>query len=152
VSWESYAMTPNFRERKSIPPEDFELLTKDTKATFINLQFTNPHKHESHKLQKIPDGVVSLPGLDLKNDIQSLFVLISYMDHIVTIGNTVAHMCGAIGKKTTVLLPSVADWRWGFASQQTNWYPTLTLLRNKHPNNWAELISALKDQLLTNNS
>ena len=151
VSWESYALTPNFRERKSIPAEQFECLTKNISSTFINLQFTNPHKHESHKPQKIPAEIISLPGVDLKNDIHSLCILISHMSHVVTIGNTVAHICGAIGKKTTVLLPSVSDWRWGFTNSKSNWYPTLTLVRNKDPDNWIALLNTLKDQLLKKN-
>jgi tetratricopeptide (TPR) repeat protein len=151
VSWESYALTPNFRERKSIPAEEFECLTKNTGATFINLQFTNPHKHESHKPQRIPAEIISLPGVDLKNDIRSLCTLISHMSHVVTIGNTVAHICGAIGKKTTVLLPSVSDWRWGFTNSESNWYPTLRLARNKDPDNWIALLNTLKDQLLKKN-
>jgi tetratricopeptide (TPR) repeat protein len=147
VSWESYALTMNFRGRKSIPSAEFAEFTKGFKGSFINLQFPNPHKHENPAPQVVPENVHTLPDLDLKNDLQGLTSLLSEMDHVVTIGNSVAHLCGAFGIPTTVLLPSVADWRWGFSGDKSLWYDSLTLRRNKDPNSWSELLVETKKEL-----
>ncbi len=147
VSWESYALTKNFRERKSIPSAEFVEFTKGFKGSFINLQFQNPHKHEKPTPQVVPENVHTLPDLDLKNDLRGLTSLLRKMDHVVTIGNSVAHLCGAFGIPTTVLLPSVADWRWGFSGAKSVWYDSLTLCRNKDPNSWAELLAETKIRL-----
>jgi len=147
VSWESYALTMNFRGRKSIPSAEFAKFTKGFKGSFINLQFPNPHKHESPTPQVVPENVHTLPDLDLKNDLRGLTSLLREMDHVVTIGNSVAHLSGAFGIPTTVLLPSVADWRWGFSGEKSVWYDSLTLHRNKDSNSWAALLAETKAEL-----
>ena len=147
VSWESYALTMNFRGRKSIPSAEFAEFTRGFKGSFINLQFPNPHKHENHAPQVIPENVHTLPDLDLKNDLRGLTSLLREMDHVVTIGNSVAHLCGAFGIPATVLLPYVADWRWGFSGDKSVWYDSLTLRRNKDPNSWSALLAEIKTGL-----
>jgi tetratricopeptide (TPR) repeat protein len=147
VSWESYALTMNFRGRKSIPSAEFAEFTKGFKGSFINLQFPNPHKHEKPTSQIVPENVHTLPDLDLKNDLRGLTSLLRKIDHVVTIGNSVAHLCGAFGIPTTVLLPSVADWRWGFSGDKSVWYESLSLRRNKDPNSWAALLAETKTEL-----
>ncbi len=144
VSWESYALTKNFRGRKSISSTEFSIFTQDFKGSFINLQYSNPHPHETQTPSSIPENVHSLPNLDLTNDLRGLTSLLSRMDHIVTIGNSVAHLCGAFGIPATVLLPSVADWRWGFSGEKSVWYESLELRRNPDQNSWTELLADIK--------
>jgi hypothetical protein len=143
VSWESYALTANFRQRKSIPAEQFSSLTQGLPGSIINLQFPNPHQHEGPSEQIIPDRVTTLPGIDLKNDLELLANLIAQLDSVITIGNSVAHLCGAIGVPATVLLPSVSDWRWGFSGDRSPWYPNLVLARNTDPLDWGASLNAL---------
>jgi Flp pilus assembly protein TadD len=147
VSWASYALTENFRNRKSIPPEQFSLLTRNFQGSFINLQFPNPHAHEVPREQPLPDQISTLAHLDLKNDLCGLAHLVSKMDHVITIGNSVAHLCGALGVPTKTLLPKVADWRWGFEGDRSAWYPSMTLLRNTHPTDWTELLTNLRQEI-----
>jgi ADP-heptose:LPS heptosyltransferase len=143
VSWESYALTTNFRQRKSIPAEQFSNLTQGLPGSVINLQFPNPHQHEGPSKQVIPEGVVTLPGIDLKNDLELLANLIAQLDSVITIGNSVAHLCGAIEVPATVLLPSVSDWRWGFSGDRSPWYPNLVLMRNSDALDWSRSLNAL---------
>jgi len=149
VSWESYALTKNFRARKSISAVEFSELTRDFSASFINLQFSNPHKHERKYSieQNVPENVVTLPDIDLKNDIEALVALISKLDGVVTIGNTVAHICGAFGVKAEVLLPSVPDWRWGHDGFRSVWYSSLTFTRNDSAESWAAPLAGLRERL-----
>ncbi len=148
VSWESYALTMNFRERKSIPIEEFSKFTENFKGSFINLQFPNPHKHENPSPKITPENIRNLPNINLKNDLAALGGLLKQLDHVITIGNSVAHLCGSFGVPTTVLLPSVADWRWGFSGDKSVWYESLTLYRNKEPNSWGALLKNVKDEVL----
>ena len=152
VSWESYALTKNFRARKSISAAEFSSLTRDFPATFINLQFPNPHKHEKKYAieQEIPENVTTLPGIDLRNDVEALVALIVRLDGVVTIGNTVAHLCGAFGIKAEVLLPSVPDWRWGHEGMRSVWYASLMFSRNNSAESWAIPLAALRERLARN--
>jgi hypothetical protein len=95
----------------------------------------------------VPENVHTLPDLDLKNDLRGLTSLLREMNHVVTIANSVAHLCGAFGIPATVLLPSVADWRWGFSGDKSVWYESLSLRRNKDPNSWVQLLAETKNDL-----
>lgn len=140
VSWESYALTKNFRGRKSITAKEFSTFTSKLAGTVINLQFPNPHKHESPVEQEIPERVITLPGLNLRNDVKELAVLLRQLDKIVSIGNSVAHICGAFGSPATVLLPEVPDWRWGTETSESHWYQSLELIRKLPNENWEQVL------------
>ncbi len=150
VSWESYALVQNFRGRKSITAAEFSTLTSTPGASFINLQCPNPHKYEVAKgaTQEIPDQVVTLPRVNLKNDVAKTVKLMSQLDHVVTIGNSLAHFCGAFGIKATVLLPSVPDWRWARRNEDFLWYQSLQFVRNQTQDNWTEPLRIVREDLV----
>jgi Flp pilus assembly protein TadD len=147
VSWESYALTENFRGRKSISAGEFSELTRFPEATFINLQYGNPHRHEARKgaLQLLPDELITLPGLDLRKNVEGVVALMRRLDHIITIGNSVAHLCGAFGIKASVLLPSVPDWRWAHRNEDFPWYQNLDFIRNTTDQNWSGPLQKARD-------
>lgn len=148
VSWESFALTKNFRGRKSISANEFSSLTRELEGTVINLQFPNPHRHERGANQEFPENVINLPGINLKDDVSALGDLLCQLDTVITIGNSVAHMCGAFGVPARVLIPSVPDWRWGVTMQSSCWYESLRLLRNEKANTWSSLLTQLRTEPL----
>lgn len=148
VSWGSYALTSNFRMRKSIPSGDFQnLLQKLDNYTLINLQFSNPHKHESGQPEEpAPQMLKTLAGLDTLRDVTGLLSVLKELDGVLSIGNTLAHMAGAVGTPAVILLPSVADWRWGDRGTDTPWYSSLHLLRNNQ-GSWADFLDHNTNQI-----
>jgi len=70
--------------------------------------------------------------------------LISCMDFVVSVDTSVAHLAGSMGKETLILLPFCADWRWLEDKEETPWYPSVTLLRQKSINDWEGVLSLLK--------
>lgn len=65
------------------------------------------------------------------------------MDLIVSVDTAAAHLAGALGRPTWVLLPYRAEWRWALAAETTPWYPTMRLARQVKPDDWAELVNRL---------
>jgi len=70
------------------------------------------------------------------NDFADTAALIVGLDLIVSVDTAVAHLAGALGKTTWVLLPFAADWRWLLARQDSPWYPTMRLFRQSRPGAW----------------
>jgi len=70
------------------------------------------------------------------NDVDGLAARIAAVDVVVTVDAMPAHLAGALGVPTLLLLPFAADWRWGAAGQRSPWYPTLRLARQSVPGNW----------------
>jgi ADP-heptose:LPS heptosyltransferase len=48
---------------------------------------------------------------------------ITTTDQVITVDTAVAHLAGALGHPTTLLLPSPPDWRWGLNQRAiSNWW------------------------------
>ncbi len=81
------------------------------------------------------------------NDFADTANFIQQLDLIITVDRAVAHLAGAMGKATWVLLPFLPDWRWLLDRQDSPWYPTMRLFRQKTKGNWQEVFEEVKAQL-----
>lgn len=73
--------------------------------------------------------------------------IIAQLDLVVTIDTSVAHLAGAMGKPTFVLLPFEADWRWMRDRSDSPWYPSIRLFRQKRPGDWSEPLREVQEAL-----
>lgn len=58
------------------------------------------------------------------------------LDAIISVDTSVAHLCGALGLRTWVLLPETPDWRWMRHRDDTPWYPSMKLYRQTTAGDW----------------
>lgn len=65
------------------------------------------------------------------------------MDVVVTVDTSVAHLAGALGVKTYLLLPYVPDWRWFDDNKTTAWYKSVEIFKQTNPISWEEQISEI---------
>jgi Flp pilus assembly protein TadD len=73
--------------------------------------------------------------------------VISLLDVVISVDTAVAHLAGAMGKPVVILLPHAADFRWLRDRQDTPWYPTAKLSRQKAFGDWDSVIAGLADEL-----
>ena len=45
-----------------------------------------------------------------------------------------------MGKKVWLLLKDIPFWTWGLEGENTFWYPSMRLFRQKERNNWKEVM------------
>ncbi len=76
-------------------------------------------------------------------DFAETAAILADLDLLVTIDGPPAHLAGALGIPALVLLPYAAGWRWGSGEQNSAWYPSLRLLRQKTPNQWDTVLDEL---------
>jgi len=69
-------------------------------------------------------------------------------DLIITSDTAVAHLAGALGRPTWVALKYIPDWRWMLNRSDNQWYPTMTLYRQKITGDWASVFDAINQDLL----
>jgi hypothetical protein len=90
-----------------------------------------------------------LPGLTALGPLLSNFSDTAYamseMDLIITVDTAPAHLAGALGIPTFLLLPFSPDWRWMLGRADSPWYPTLRIYRQPDPGDWTTVI----DQVLS---
>lgn len=69
--------------------------------------------------------------------------LLWQLDGLISVDTAAAHLAGALGVRTWLLLPYCPDWRWGTMGTTTPWYPSVTLYRQPSPGDWSSVIETL---------
>ena len=71
--------------------------------------------------------------------------IMAHLDLVVSTDTSIAHLAGALGRPTFVLLKQSADWRWLDARDDTPWYPGMRLFRQTRRGEWDAPLAALVD-------
>ena len=94
----------------------------------------------------------SFPIVDLgsrfdKNSLDDLAAVIANLDLVVTVDTAAAHLAGALGVSVWTLLQFVPDWRWLLDRNDSPWYPTMRLFRQKRWGDWEEVFERVATEL-----
>lgn len=103
-----------------------------------------------YSLQVGWQGNMPLPMTDFTeqfSDFADTADVIAQLDLVITIDTAVAHLAGALGRPTWVMLPHAPDWRWMQEREDSPWYPTMRVFRQKAPGDWSGTISAVERSL-----
>lgn len=86
------------------------------------------------------------------SDFSQTAALISNLDLVVTVDTSIAHLAGALGRPVWILVHAVPDYRWLLGREDSPWYPSARLFRQRRRDSWtqavAELAVALKTRFL----
>jgi len=80
-------------------------------------------------------------------DFSDTAALCTHMDLVIAVDTSVAHLAGALGTPTWLLLPHLPDWRWLLDRSDTPWYPQMRLLRQESAGNWEPVLHTVRAQL-----
>jgi hypothetical protein len=83
----------------------------------------------------------------------STAALVANLDAVVTADTAMAHLAGAMGKPTFLILPAGSDWRWfrdtrkrfdgiQLPIETSPWYPSMKIFRSKNPETFTDAIDA----------
>ncbi len=114
----------------------------------------NP-KHPNDLARSMPDGIeppfptVSLAPEDTGAlDFMDTAEIVAGLDAVVSVDTSIAHLAGALGKRTFVILPEIGpDWRWGERIERTAWYDSVTLIRLNAQFDWAAALVEISRRL-----
>jgi tetratricopeptide (TPR) repeat protein len=81
------------------------------------------------------------------HDFSDTAALCEQMDLIISTDTSVAHLAGALGKKTWVLLSYMPDWRWQLQRQDCVWYPEVLLYRQTSLGDWNSVLAKVSADL-----
>jgi len=70
------------------------------------------------------------------------------MDLVITTDTAVAHLSGAAGVETWILLPHPCpSWRYYMSEHFTPWYPKARLIRQSYEKNWVPVFEKVSEML-----
>jgi Flp pilus assembly protein TadD len=75
--------------------------------------------------------------------------VVTALDRVISVDSATAHLAGALAVPVWVLLPFAADWRWLLGRQDSPWYPTMRLFRQKEPGDWDGVFDRLVAALVS---
>jgi len=92
---------------------------------------------------RLPFEAISLAPADTgARDLRDTAELIAGLDLVVSVDTAVAHLAGALGKRTFLMLPAVGcDWRWLSGRSDSPWYESMTLFRFEPSGGWDALVA-----------
>ncbi len=83
-----------------------------------------------------------LEAIDVSSpDIIRLAQTLLALDLVITVDTMVAHLAGALGCATWIMLHSECDWRWPAIGYQTYWYPTARLFHQRRAGDWSSVVA-----------
>ncbi len=91
-----------------------------------------------------------LPLIDLSKYIKTYYdtaALLKNIDVLITIDSSIAHLAGALGVKTYMLLSYATEWRWFYDTKTTPWYNSVEIFKQKKSCDWEEVFKRVKNGL-----
>lgn len=117
----------------------------DVDALFVSLQ-KNPRPEDAATLRERGEII---DHTSLLTNFADTAALVSCLDLVITVDTSVAHLAGALGRPTWILLPYVPDWRWLLRREDSPWYPTVRLFRQTEPREYASVVERARADLTT---
>lgn len=147
VSWGS--RNAQFAMGKSLPLAGWAPLLSRNDLHFVDLQYGDTAAERAAAERALGVRLTHLPDLDLTQDIDGLAALIAACDLVITVSNTTAHLAGALGVPTWVLLPfgHFQPWYWFAGRSDSPWYPSVRLYRQTTFGDWDAVIGRVAADL-----
>ena len=93
-----------------------------------------PRPEDGPVLAALGGDVVDLaPAL---GDFADTAAAVASLDLVIAVDTSVAHLAGALGRAVWMLTPYALDWRWLRDREDSPWYPTMRLFRQRAPRQW----------------
>ena len=128
-----WAGNPNHKQdaARSIPAEAFRPLGGLPNVFWHSFQLDR---------SELPPLRNLVPMAPLLGSFADTAYALSGMDLVITVDTALAHLAGAMGIPTLLLLPFHPDFRWMLHREDSPWYPTLKIYRQPSPGDWASVV------------
>jgi hypothetical protein len=80
-------------------------------------------------------------------DITATAALVAGAELVVTVDTMIAHLAGAMGRPTWLLLKAEPDWRWAPDRPGSAWYPSMRLYVQPRPGDWNTVLARVERDL-----
>jgi len=139
VAWAGNPAHHNDRGR-SMPVSALAPIVGAGAGMLVSLQ-VGPHAPDISKVFGITDLSHRL------TDFAATAALVAGLDLVITVDTAVAHLAGALGIPTWLMLAHAPDWRWMLNREDSPWYSSMRLFRQERPGDWTGVVERVASGL-----
>jgi len=81
------------------------------------------------------------------NDYLDTAAMLMNLDVVISVDTSVVHLAGALSRPTIAILPYNVEWRWLMEREDSPWYPTMKLFRQRAIGDWTNVIRRVGEEL-----
>lgn len=132
-----------YAKMRSIPLSGFSRLSTLSNVRLISLHNS---KETLDEINQCLPGKIDFLGEDFDAGNQAFLdtaSVIKSCDLIISCDTAIAHIAGALGAPTWLMLKYVPHWVWMLNRQDSPWYPNHFLFRQSQPDNWDQVFDEI---------
>ena len=132
--------------RRSVPAAQLEPLLATPDVSWFAL---SPGRSASVAQWRALGIDIVDPTVHYTEGFDDVAALMANLDLVVTIDSGPAHLAGALGVPTCLMIDHVSAWFWGADTdaRRTPWYDSVELLRQPAPGAWAPVLARVRAKL-----
>ena len=149
ISWTS--KNEEVGQDKSINLMNLIPILKLKDFMFLDLEYKDSEFDKNALYKETNIKIYKNKNIDYLNDILAVSSIINSCDLIITCSNVNAHIAGALGKKTYLLLPLGKGrlLNWGHDNKKSIWYPSVKIFQQKISGDWTYPLKKLEEEILS---
>lgn len=147
ISWHSNAKSSGARRSIALSALKPLSAVAGPRARFHNIQYGFGADAAKSLSKEFGARLMTDAGTDPLKNLKRAAAQIAALDLVITIDNTTAHMAGALGIPTWLLLPKGGEYRWGRDPDITALYPSVRLFWARDADRWAGVVLDVADAL-----
>lgn len=135
IFWNASSWDP----ARSVPLQEWAPLARRRDVRLYSLQQGAESASDAsfplEPIAKLTESVVDAAGALLE------------LDLLITVDSMIAHLAGALGRPVWLILKQEADWRWMDDREESPWYPSMRIFRQKRQGDWKGVMVRVADAL-----
>jgi len=137
IAWRGGSLRTR-QQLRTIPLLDWIPVLEQPGVQFHILQYGET----ASEIEALPEpfSMILNSVVSITDDLDELAALITALDLVISVDNTVAHLAGALGKPTWIMLSFSPEWRYPRVTESMRWYPSARLFKQHEPRAWAPVI------------
>ena len=142
IAWQGNRSHPQDRWR-SFPLRELAGIARLDGVRLYSLQMGEGRE----QLAEVSDWPIVDLG-DRVGDFHNTAAIMRNLDLVIACDSAAAHLAGALGAPVWLALMFSPDWRWMLERNDSPWYPTMRLFRQRHPGDWASVFDSMRQTLV----
>jgi len=135
------------KKKQLIPLDQWRPILSVTEVKYVNLQYGDCTAEITSIRERHGLTIHDWDDADPLKDLDSHAAQIAALDLVIATDNAAVHMAGALGVPVWVIISKAPNWRWMTEREDSPWYPSVRLFRQKAFGNWEDVIMRITAEM-----